>query len=157
MLITSIDAKCCRINDFFHKRFLVRAIIGFLDVFSDAAFAARITVIYLNVESSESTEWMIVMICSFAFILLPIALSLLQLLRAMNRWRNTDQINAWLIHHATMLFFLSLATGSSFNAIAVANCNAFKLEMFSMGLSNKQLLQWDNQRIWSIIVLEVCF
>ena len=152
LIITLMDAKCWRINDFFHKKFVIRALVGFLDVFSDAAFAARVTVIHLSLRSVHS---FVMMAVSLAFIILPIGLSLIQLLRATHRWRSNDQINAWLIHNATMLFFMSLATGSSFNAIAVVNCNAFKLELFSMGLSRKEILQWNNQRIWSVIFLEV--
>ena len=131
---------------------MIRALVGFMSVICDAAFAARVNGIHLALLSVHS---FVMMAVSLAFIILPIGLSLIQLLRATHRWRSNDQINAWLIHNATMLFFMSLATGSSFNAIAVVNCNAFKLELFSMGLSRKEILQWNNQRIWSVIVLEV--
>ena len=95
------------------------------------------------------------MICSIAFVVIPITLSMVQLLRATDQWRYNNAINAWLIRHSTLLFIMSFMTGSAFTAISLVNCNAFRASLFWMGLSKMELIQWNNQRIWSIVFLEV--
>eukprot|EP01083_Nonionella_stella_P282047 959928_1 len=49
---------------------------------------------------------------------------------------------------------MALMTGSSFSAVALLNSYLFQMELFDMGLTDKELKRFNTRRIWSVVVLE---
>merc|ERR1712228_946425 len=56
--------------------------------------------------------------------------------------------------NSKLLYFTSVATGSSFTAIEIFNSNMFGLDIFYMGLSRKHWLSFSAKRVYSIIAFE---
>merc|ERR1712228_170855 len=56
--------------------------------------------------------------------------------------------------NSKLLYFTSVATGSSFTAIEIFNSNLFGLDIFYMGLSRKHWLSFSAKRVYSIIAFE---
>ena len=72
------------------------------------------------------------------------------------KWLKNDHQRAWLSKYSTVLLLLSIVTGSSFAAVAVLNSYLFKLEIFDMGLTQKEIRKYNTRRIYSIVMFEVC-
>ena len=154
LLITSIDARCIRINDYFDSGSIAKALLGFLDFLSDLLLAAQLT-IYCYADDAEWIDF-VMTIASFCFIVTPIMLSFGQLLRQNGSdWIHVVHIRNWMRSHSHIIYILSVFSGSAFNAVSLVNCEAMKLEVFSMGLSKRQRLQFNAKRLWSVVTFEV--
>ena len=95
-------------------------------------------------------------IASMIFIILPILVSMAQLLHEMNKhWMKDDTLKLWLTENTKKLLLFSIVSGSSFTAIEVMNSELFHLYPFSMGLSMEQYHRYMARRVYSVVILEV--
>ena len=147
-----IDAKWIRINHYFNIHGIVRARFEVLDVASDVLFAVHLMDRYFY---DETLELLVAMIAAFTFIALPITTSLVQVLGENRREWRTKRVRVWVERHSRLLFLSSILSGSAFVAVSMANCNAFQLKIFSMGLTPKEMLKFRMKRMWSIVFCEV--
>merc|ERR1719361_506034 len=92
---------------------------------------------------------------SWITVALPILMSLLQLIgKSTGEWDRNESVKHWILRHSFTLYLLPFLSGSAFNAIAIVNSNAFQLDVFSMGLSKREMHKFRLQRIWSVVLLE---
>eukprot|EP01084_Bolivina_argentea_P312576 541156_1 len=155
-IISCIDAKFCRINNFYSIKYILKALFELLDVTSDVLFAITITILYLNDnEISKFSYAVLPIILSYLFIIVPAIATIIQLFQQIHKhWLVGDVTSNWLSTESNILYAIALITGSGFTAIYIVNCNAFKLKIFSMGLSRKQIIKFETKRIYSVVLLE---
>ena len=154
LLISLIDAWYIRINDYFDYGCIIKALLGFLDFLSDLLFAVQLTMYCLNddVKVIES----VMTIASYCFIIFPMMFSFGQLLRQNDKeWIHVVHLRNWMRSYSHVIYIISVFSGSAFNAVSLVNCEALKLEVFSMGLSKRQRLQFNAGRLWSVVACEV--
>ena len=154
-VIGSIDAKLCRINDHFEPTPIISLTLQSVDMISDCFFIAQI-----NIENKidPKPEYRIIFIASICFVVIPAFTSLFQLFSyARKHWIRNDRSKRWLSNYSALLLLCSICTGSSFVAVALFNTYIFKLNIFDMGLTRKQLTKFSTRRIYSIVLLEVLF
>ena len=148
-----VDARCVRINDFYRIGAIFAATIQILDMLSDSFLAIDI---YLQDKIDPGMGYNIMLYICIICIVLPSLLSLFQVYYFSQRiWNKNDKAREWLIKYSKFLYIFSVFTGSSFTAIEIMNSNIFGLSWFEMGLSNKQVVAFKTQRIYSVILLEV--
>jgi hypothetical protein len=86
------------------------------------------------------------------------ALNLLQLLRAQKQWMAATDISAgvqgWFIDWSIGLVIAVVLSGSSIDAIELANSNLFQHDLFSMGLSTRHLKALQDKRCFSSVIFE---
>eukprot|EP01084_Bolivina_argentea_P122986 217963_1 len=132
--------------------FIIEAAFQTLDTASDVLFAIFITLRY---HETKHDNLLYTMIGCYLFIVVPIAFSIGQLVQQMrNKWVKEDDLRAWLASHSTLLYLLSILTGSAYTAVRVANSGAFQMDMFSMGLNKKQRIQFNTKRVYGIVICE---
>ena len=150
-----IDARCCRINDYFKIGFITRTLIGFLDFLSDLLFALKLTMLCLDA-AEYPEETLIATIAAYIFIALPIFVSFKQLIVENKReWIHSAQLRNWMKSWSYVLNVASIITGSAYNAVALANSQMFNLSVFSMGLTKDQMMRFSTQRIFGVVMCEV--
>ena len=146
-----IDAKLCRVNDFYSIMAIISTKCHAYDLISD---------IFLSITISERIMdrdiFLWLFIASLIFIIVPIIVSMAQLWHQMNKhWIKDDHIKLWLKENTKLLFLLSFLCGSSFTAIELMNSDLFQIYLFSMALSKEQLHRYMAKSIYSIVILEV--
>ena len=153
LLLKTIDAYCFRIHDYVDFQSIFYALFGFSDVLSDVLFSKKLTDLYLEQRASHLLG---AMMASYAFIVLPITVSLYQLSKENEQsWKEHDHLKRWMKSNALFLFLLSIFTGSSFVAVYIVNCDLCQLGVFTMGLSRKQKRKFRTKRIWGVVLFEV--
>ena len=157
MILAFLDARCCRINDYFHAGSILQALVGFLDFVSDGLFAIQLTLISIDSPHGKVRQRVLLLtVASYVFIALPMILGFAQLLRENQKeWIHSVQLRNWMKKHSYFVYIVSLLSGSSFNAVALANCEAFYLSMFCMGLSKRSKMKFNSNRLWSVVMFEV--
>eukprot|EP01083_Nonionella_stella_P306520 1073833_1 len=156
-LLAFIDAKLIRPNDYFEAVAIFSMLIQTVDIMSDCFFAMEVKMQTDNSAlDNEEMKWINIMLyASILFIALPAILTLFQLyFYAKRHWLSNDYVRQWLSKYSTVLLVLSIATGSSFAATSVLNSFIFQIEVFDMGLTNKELKQFKTQRVYSIVLME---
>eukprot|EP01084_Bolivina_argentea_P209705 357148_1 len=152
-----IDAQCCRKNDHLVITAILSSLFQTLDMVSDIFFCIEVWHTY-NAHSkgtSKRTQFLIICILSVIFIIIPILISLYQLYRASAKeWLADNRIREWLKTYTPLLYFSSIITGSSFNAIQIFNSNLYGLDIFYMGLHRKHIMSFSTKKLHSIIVFE---
>ena len=139
IVLAFVDARCCRINDYFSAGSILQALVGFLDFLSDVLFAIQVSLIYADSAHDENpTKVLLLMVFAYFFIALPMTLGFVQLLRENEKeWTNSMQLRNWMEKNAYFVYTLSVLSGSAFNTVALVNCEAFNLNIFSMELSKR--------------------
>ena len=114
---------------------------------------------YLNEDNQLS--WMIRWIlvgCSGLFMILPLICNLIQLHKQLRVWISDPYskytVQAWIRFYLHFLYMLTILFGSAFAAVDVCNSNIFHLQMFNMGLNQRQKAIFKNQRILSTVLME---
>jgi len=148
-----IDAKLIRKNDFFLIGAVASMTLQTADMISDCFFSADL---YGRVsDNPDSPAYQILFYLSLFFIVFPALFALLQLyFYAKKNWVHNEYVNAWLSKYSVVLLALSLFSGSSFAAVALLNSYIFQLEYFDMGLTEKQMRDYNTRRIWSVVLFE---
>ena len=157
VLLSCIDAKCIRRNDFHNAKVLISTIIYFLDTVSDGLFALQIT-------HTEGFKWQllfvsslgITFILSISFIIIPIFISLFQLYHESNKhWNKQDILRSWLGNNMYSLYIVSILTGSSFTGVRLCQSGLFNCKSFNIPLSKMEALHFHAKRIYSITFLKI--
>ena len=143
-----IDATCIRRNDFYALGALVTALVQILDMLSDAFF---------SFETLEARRYpQLIFAISISFILIPSALSLLQLQVSIRKWRGNDELSQWLRVNTKLLFFMAVICCNAFTSVQICCSNLFSLWCFDIPLNQTQLISFQTKRIYSTVFLEVC-
>eukprot|EP01084_Bolivina_argentea_P241163 404927_1 len=145
IVISYVYSKFIYQNDFYQVIALITASFHILDMVSDVLFSI-----------SMSVSNNIIFILSVMFIVIPLMLSLYQLHRVIyKKWmRSDDEIKGWIRDNISILFILSVITGSSFAAIDLCYSNLFNLRQFDIPLSKTEISLFKTKRIYSIILFE---
>eukprot|EP01083_Nonionella_stella_P250876 866219_1 len=145
-----IDASCVRINDFYRIGTIMQALLHILDMVSDCFLS-----IDISLRAKENDAFKIPLVISIVHIAIPSVFTLAQVYYySKTRWNTDNKVREWLLNYSTLLYLLSIGTGSSFTAVAIMNSNTLGLYVFDMGLSNKQMIAFKTQRVYSIVFLE---
>eukprot|EP00484_Ammonia_sp_Unknown_P019591 CAMPEP_0197045832 /NCGR_PEP_ID=MMETSP1384-20130603/21612_1 /TAXON_ID=29189 /ORGANISM="Ammonia sp." /LENGTH=544 /DNA_ID=CAMNT_0042477501 /DNA_START=68 /DNA_END=1702 /DNA_ORIENTATION=- len=151
-LLSLLDAKYCRKNDYFSLPAILTAALHVLDVYGDGWFVVSAAVDYAE---SDNTQFLVICLLSVVFILLPVISSLVQLHHASCKyWLFDTRIREWLLSYSQLLYFVSVVTGSSFAAIEIFNSNLFGLDVFYMGISRQYLLGFTAKQVYSMSMME---
>ena len=146
-----ISSKYVVINDYFSVNSIFSAMCHSFDLISDISICIAISE---KIMDKDIYFWLFV--ASLIFIILPIMVSMAQLLHQINKhWIKDEQTKLWLRENSKKLFLLSFLFGSSFTSIGLMNSNLFQLYWFSMGLSKEQYHRYMAKSIYSIVILEV--
>lgn len=152
VFVCYVDAEYIRINHYFLPMAIFGAMFGILDVLSDVLFA--VTLIYQH-EVDDRVHCMVIY-ASWTFILLPILLSLWQLVSvSKSQWAKDDAVRRWIVDHVFLFYALPVVCGSAFVAVSIVNCEALQLKVFTMGLSKNERMKFNAKRIWTVVFLEV--
>ena len=153
IVVGGLLMRFLRINDFYRMQSIFTAAVQILDMLSDSFLAIDI---YLQDKIKPANGYNIMFYICVICIVVPALLSLLQVYYfSWNIWFKKNVVREWLIKYSKFLYIISVFTGSSFTAIEIMNSNIFGLSYFEMGLSNKQIVAFKTQRIYSVILLEV--
>ena len=127
------------------------------DFYSDIMFSIQLYNHSFN-NDGKTTNIFWFFIASLVFLLFPVLGSIASYLRTQSNWESDasigDRVRGWLRDWSTYLLFLTLLSGSSFAAINMVNCRLFGHPLFCMGLSHRHLKKFENQRLYSVIILE---
>ena len=149
-----LDARIVRTNDFYRAGTLITAALQMLDMLSDCFLAIDIS---FAMEIDPDKPYGIFLYVCIICIALPSLMSLFQVYYFSSRiWGNDNKIREWLLKYSKLLYIGSVLTGSSFTAVEIMNSNFLALQYFDMGLSQRQMIGFKSQRIYSVVILEVC-
>ena len=146
-----IYSKYISINDFYKVGALIKAAIHINDTLSDILFILNIT------EQPEypSIVPMLLLIASIFFVVLPVIMSLYQLHHEINKWKRNYDLGQWITENITILYALSMITGSSFCSVELCTSNLFNLNKFDMPLNQMELHNFQNKKICTMVLGEV--
>lgn len=156
-----VESKCMHNNDRFNYKAIVVFLFYSTDFVSDWFFAAKLMLEIVDF------VFFVLFVSSVAFIIVPLIANVFQLHKEISKWNkhgdgsgsgkynSMNQVKIWIKSRIKIIYVLSFICGSSFSTIALCNSNLFKLDIFSMGLSKKQIAIFQNKRIFSIVFLEV--
>ena len=141
---------------FFKPIALFYVALEMLDMFGDIAFTIEVNANYkTEIDDFVRAQLLIILIISCISIIVPIAVSVVQVYIAANTlWLKDDTIRDWFTKFDKLLYISSFITGSSFAAVELFNSNILALYVFDMGLYKKHSLQFNNSKIYSIVLLE---
>ena len=129
-----------------------------LDFVSDCFFVAELVLTFPGIDNDMIH--FILLSCSIFFIIVPLFANIYQLQVEIKRWMSDPDskqvIRAWMRYNMRILYLLSFISGSAFSAVELCNSYLFQLPLFSMGLSQRDTAFFKNQRIFTIVLLEVC-
>ena len=95
---------------------------------------------------------------SILFVIFPVIKNFYDLLKFQRKWQSSDlhadRYRAWLDHYSNVLFILSFISGSTFGSISLVNSNLFGFRVFSMGLSLRDLREFNLKRLSNVILGE---
>ena len=118
------------------------------DFVSDVIFAAR----------TAEQGYYYQTIASTTFIIIPWCLNMRQLFKQEQKWCNDPtikhRVNSWMFDHSILLILLAGFSGSAFSAVEICNSQAFGLDFFIMGLTERHLKAFNGSRLYSTIAWE---
>jgi len=148
----AIDGYCIRKNHYLHLIYLLLFAVQAMDMLSDCFFAAQLS-IYHRTDATVTIA--ILLYASICFIVVPVLTTLYQLFRHIQKkWAASQDTSAWLMLHSNKLYLVSILCGGSFSAVRLMNSDIFQLEIFHMGLSERELKRFNTKRLWSVVLLE---
>ena len=121
-----IDAKYIRQNDYIKAGSILKASIHIMDTVSDIFLQS----LYLHFISRSWPSDLL----QYQYLLHY------QLYHATNKWKRSDELSRWISDNISILYIVSVLSGSSFAGIAICTSNAFGLYQTSMPLDKTQLL-----------------
>ena len=145
-------------NDVFRGFSIISAGIYTYDLFTDIFLGYEI---YQVRTFFGDTTLLIIFIASILTIIIPVTVTVGQLIISTQKWRDTNisenstELASWILFHGPKLYALTFATGNAFSAVALCNSNLFEIPLFSMPLTSDQLLKFKNLRSYSSVLLEV--
>ena len=150
IIISYVYSNFISINDFYSLGSVLTSSIHIIDSVSDVLFIINIT--YQSDYPSNSLSSLLV--ASIVFIVFPVIVSLYQLFYHIKKWQRNDDLGQWITDNITLLYILSVVTGSSFAAIELCTSSCFNLHQFSMPLSQMEINKYQTKRVYSTVLLE---
>lgn len=155
-----IDSRKLRPNELFQWSSIVVFLFYISDFISDIFFSGK-----LLLQAEKEEYYLALFIASVFFVLLPVVANVYQLHDEISKW-NEERMSSpgnsalrhvarWVESRVKTLYMLSFVSGSSFSSVILLNSYLFRLDLFSMGLSKKQLAAFHTKRIFSVVLLEV--
>ena len=121
----------------------------FCDFYSDIVFGLEL----LNYEGTQ-----ILFIACCAFIVIPWIANMISLSKYQQRWCKDDAIRervySWFVSWQRLTYALAAISGSAFGTVELANSYVFGMDFFCMGLNERHLKRFNNNRLWSGIFAE---
>ena len=162
-MIHASKKYCGPRNELFNWQAVVIAVLYCNDFISDLFFSLRLSVIAFDGFEEKQNylkPFFVLFVLSVIFIVFPFIFNLIQLNKEIPKWSQDlilkeTCVSNWLMSNAKKLYFMAVISGSSFSAIGFCNSYLFKLNAFSMGLSNYHRSQFQNKRFFSVVLLEV--
>ena len=110
-----------------------------------------------NVENRE--YFFILLILSVGFVVIPLALNIIQLHFEISKWRadtilQQTGVTQWIKSNVKVLYLLTALCGSSFSAVCLCNSYLLLLNMFSMGLPMYHKSIFTSKRFISVVLFE---
>ena len=153
------DAKRIRKNDLFQYTAIIAFGFYVNDFISDVFFSGKLLLQVAN--NSSDNVYLLLFCASIMFIIIPLFVNVGQLHNEIKHWRDNqnETVNSqaciWIKSRIKIIYIITFICGSSFSTISLCNSYLFQLNIFSMGLSKKQLAIFKNKRIFSVVLLEV--
>merc|ERR1712176_1148719 len=147
-----IDAWFIRINDYYRIGAVISLYIQTSDMISDCFFVAQ-----MNTQSKMDNrfDYFLIFYLSILFIVVPAFTALFQLFfYARKHWMEQNNVRRYIQNYATVLLASSIVCGSAFATIPLLNSYLFKLPVFNMGLTDRELKKFGTKRVYSIVLLE---
>lgn len=146
-IIGKIDAKWLHKNDLFKYSAIIVFGLYAMDFISDVFFTAS--------TFEKDTD---IFLCSVTFLLLPLLINTIQLRQAVFDWMKDSEngyvVMEWIDANSKLLYMLTIISGSGFASVRLLNSGLFRRKQFDMGLKKTQMRQFQNKRIWSVVLLE---
>ncbi|ETO19501.1 hypothetical protein RFI_17729 [Reticulomyxa filosa] len=118
------------------------------DFYSDAVFVIRLGQIH---------AWYL-FVPAMLFLVVPYVLNVKHLFEFQKQWMAdpsiSEYVTGWLINYSLPLVITTMISGSVFASIELFNTNLFGMDMFSMGLPERQVKKCATQRLFSNILME---
>jgi len=93
-----------------------------------------------------------------AFIVIPWIANMVSLSKYQQRWCKDDAIRervySWFVSWQRLTYALAAISGSAFGTVELANSYVFGMDFFCMGLNERHLKRFNNNRLWSGIIAE---
>eukprot|EP01083_Nonionella_stella_P003387 9651_1 len=125
------------------------------DFYTDLLFAISLYTTYV---SPDRIDYMVLFIASIVFLIGPLARNFYDLLQFEDVWRAhpiLDELyKKWLHHNGQYVYLLSFLSGSTYAAINLVNSNFLGHKVFSMGLSQVDVLKFNQTRLMNVVLLE---
>eukprot|EP01083_Nonionella_stella_P088059 245196_1 len=153
-IIGWIHSKCIHPNDFFQVSHIFSVALQISDMCSDCFFVINLSTHIGETEDGFNSYFFATAI-SISLIVIPAIISVAQLWHHLNKyWVNNNRINRWIAQYSKYLYLLSFVTGSAFTSVCLVNCNFCTLSVFSMGLSQFEMIRFATKRLHSTIIGE---
>ena len=119
------------------------------DFYSDIVFDLEL----LNYDDTEILFYL----CT-AFIAIPWISNMISLSKYQQKWCKDDAIRervySWFVSWQRLTYALAAISGSAFGTVELANSYFFGADFFCMGLNERHLKRFNNNRLWSGIIAE---
>lgn len=120
------------------------------DFYTDIVFCLNL-INYYN-------RWAYMFWLTVVFIVVPWGMNMVALSRYQNKWCEDETVRErvyqWFVHWQRLLYALAALSGSAFGTVELANSYVFGYDFFCMGLNERHLKKFNNNRLWSGIVAE---
>ena len=116
---------------------------------------------YGNSSNTNEENVMIlgIFVGSMVFLMLPLCINIWQLHYGMKQWQNDiaggQQLQAWRQTYMRKIYSICIFLGGAFALVSLCNTNIFHLRLFNMGLNRRQRAVFQNQRLFSTVLIEV--
>ena len=150
ILISWIDAKYIRRNDFYQIGPLFSALFHILDAWTDIFFALQCVYHPDFIFGSFASPMFIIFALSLAFIILPMATTLYQLYSVSDKhWSKDDDLRGYLSAYSYSLYMASMVCGSAFASVKLFRSRVFNLAMFDIPLTKQDALHFETKKVLS--------
>lgn len=139
-------ADCIRVSGLIYFGFYT------WDFYSDIVFALSLT----NYYDDGVPKYLFYI--SIGFIVVPWLANMLALSRYQNKWCKDESIRErvyqWFVSWQRLTYALAALSGSAFGTVELANSYIFGFDFFCMGLNERHLKKFNNNRLYSTIIIE---
>eukprot|EP01083_Nonionella_stella_P226351 803959_1 len=114
--------------------------------------------LYTTYVTPDTIDYMVLFVASIVFLIGPLAKNFYDLLQFEDIWRDHwilgELYRTWLQRNGGFVYMLSFLSGSTYAAINLVNSNFLGWKIFSMGLSQVDVLKFNQKRLVNVVLLE---
>ena len=152
IIISWVDAKYLRKNDFYRLGLLISVAIQILDTITDLFLIYNIA----HYSSILENKLFALLMTSIFFFIAYYIISIIQLYQMINKhWKKYENMRLWLSDWISLLYVSSLFFGSSLSGVHLRRSNLFGLSSFDMPLSKREVLAHEIKKLYPPIALKV--